>query len=187
MELNEKIKCPSCDKEISKLAHICIHCRVNLLQHEKDHLPVSEEHIPISNQTTSNLRKNDFTQRKVNEPLINKKTVYIFILFICFLIFSFLGLLIIEKGKYMGIAFEILILIFTLPITIAFLIGIWKHYDNSHKNILKDCEICGHPNHPDSNSCKNCGKELDTVGWFTYVVVIIGIWLNFVVIKSLIS
>jgi hypothetical protein len=63
MEHNEKIKCPSCDKEINILANLCIHCRVNLIQHRKDHpLVDDDENIDISTQIAPNLRNEDVIQ-----------------------------------------------------------------------------------------------------------------------------
>ena len=71
MEHNEKIKCPSCDKEINKLANLCIHCRVNLIQHRKDHpLVDDDENIDISTQIAPNLRNEDVIQRLEDNPLI---------------------------------------------------------------------------------------------------------------------
>jgi predicted RNA-binding Zn-ribbon protein involved in translation (DUF1610 family) len=71
MDNNEKIKCPSCDKEINKLANLCIHCRVNLIQHRKDHpLVDDDENIDISTQITPNLRNEDVIQRIEDKPSI---------------------------------------------------------------------------------------------------------------------
>ena len=179
MDINSEKTCPSCSKQIKQIAMVCIHCHVNLIQYKKDN-PSNKKIIDNSTKTTPNLRNEDVIQRTAKESLINKKR---FILFIYFLIFCFLGFIVIEEG----VAFEFLILIITLPITIGGLIRIWKHNDNSVKNILKDCEVCGHPNHPDSNSCKNCGKELDNIGGFEYVWVIIGILLSLAVIGKLIK
>ena len=52
MDHNYKIKCPNCDQEIKKLAHICIHCRVNIFQYKKDN-PITNDLIDNSTQTVN--------------------------------------------------------------------------------------------------------------------------------------
>ena len=68
---NEKIKCPSCDKDINKLAIMCIHCRVNLSQHIKDHpFDNDDESNDISTQNIPNLQHEYVIQRIEDKPSI---------------------------------------------------------------------------------------------------------------------
>ena len=68
MDINSEKTCPSCRKQIKKIAMVCIHCHVNLIQYKKDN-PISNDLIDKSTQTTPNIPNQNVVQRIDDERL----------------------------------------------------------------------------------------------------------------------
>jgi len=178
MELNDKIKCPSCNKEINKLANLCIHCRVNLIQHRKDHFPFNDEdneifHQPIST-TQSYTEANKLQKLFPNDS--SRKFKKISNLFLGALVIFLSVSILITQPKEMVFCW-----LYSLGI-VANIYGIFNFYIEV-LNFYKThtiCEKCNYIYLRQSSHCGECGEEnavsTDLFYSFVWIIITIILW-----------
>jgi hypothetical protein len=216
MEFNEEIKCPSCNKNIKKIAHLCIHCGVNLKSQygEKTNSdkrivnPTSEISMPLKNGD----KQKTFNFSNFKLDFLDCFYIVLIIFVSAVIILNGTDLFNTQKDEFyyltqrwviendvvnnkllkllgflLGSLGIFFIFITSVILSITFLIYIFRHIDKKFSDTSVDCENCGHMVHYDSNDCKNCGKIIDKPGFFSYLVALISINSSFLFFDLLIS